>query len=51
MTVTSSNKKYKVSVEWETVVEAKDYDDAVLQASEEFTWNKDHKDFEVEEVQ
>ncbi len=43
-------KKYKVSIEWETEVDAKDYDDAVLQADQEFTWLRVPEDFVVEEI-
>tara|TARA_R110002020_G_scaffold403999_1_gene614105 strand:+ start:360 stop:515 length:156 start_codon:yes stop_codon:yes gene_type:complete len=50
MAVTSSNKKYKVSIEWETEVEAKDHDDAVIKGWEEFFYDGDHKDFETEEI-
>ena len=43
-------KTYKVSIEWEIEVKAKDYDDAIVKGSDEwfFDYDKDH--FKAEEI-
>ena len=43
-------KTYKVSIEWEIEVKAKDYDDAILKGSDKwfFDYDKDH--FKAEEI-
>ena len=46
----SEQKTYKVNIEWEIEVKAKDYDDAILKGSDEwfFDYDKDH--FKAEEI-
>ena len=43
-------KTYKVSIEWEIEVKAKDYNDAILKGSDEwfFDYDKDH--FKAQEI-
>ena len=43
-------KKYKVYIEWETEVEAKDYNEAILEGSDDWIFNYDHDHFKAEEI-
>tara|TARA_R100001086_G_C11702997_1_gene221878 strand:+ start:35 stop:184 length:150 start_codon:yes stop_codon:yes gene_type:complete len=47
----AKKKKYKVYIEWETEVEAKDYNEAILEGSDDWIFNYDHDHFKAEEIE
>ena len=44
-------KTYKVSIQWETIVKAKDYNEAILKGSDEWFFDYDQDHFEAKEVE
>ena len=46
----AKKKKYKVYIEWETEVEAKDYNEAILEGSDLWFFDYDHDHFKAEEI-
>ena len=42
-------KTYKVSIQWETEVKAKDYDEAILKGSDKWFFDYDQDHFQAEE--
>ena len=46
----ASKKKYKVYIEWETQIEAENYDEAIIEGSDKWYMGHDHKDFIAEEI-
>ncbi len=44
-------KTYKVSIQWETEVKAKDYDEAILKGSDNWFFDYDQDHFEAKEVE
>ena len=44
-------KTYKVSIQWETEIKAKDYNEAILKGSDEWFFDYDQDHFEAEEVE
>lgn len=44
-------KTYKVSIQWETEVKAKDYDEAILKGSDKWFFDYDQDHFEAKEVE
>jgi len=47
----AANKKYLVSIEWWTEVEASSIEEAIEKGSDEWFLNHDHKDFVAEEIE